>query len=296
MNLLGLVFSILFILSYGYYSIWEKHLTGARVRSAYVSHQKAAREITNQFQSAFYEDLVTIQTEKHPSSKSSSGEPKGETEGTETFPKFNAACAQLNLFPLVQDGKQQHPQLYELMAKLLRTFYPSLLMKEKRFEYRFLDLLLWSLREDESHSLEKVAFFDLGMQKVYYKMLKGTKSWDLKSGEGYPPLLEYVKVEPADAKICLFHANPDMLSVVFDSKMAWKLCMEIHKKGGPLLTKELIQRLAFEAHVIGISEEFFELLQWTNYLGHKDKRAVFLAQQGEVFLRKRLVVSRTASN
>ncbi len=283
MNLLGLVFSILLILSYGYYAIWDKHMTGIRLRNTFTSHNQAARNLINQFESEIYHGI------RVPKKESSSIRGTQKSQEEEKVPKenpaFNRACARLNLWQLFQEGRENHPQLYELAAKLIRTFYGSM-NQEKRFEYHLLDALISSAKKTQQFSLEKIALDDPDMQKMYYRMLKGTKIWDLLRNVGYPPLLEYVKAEPSQEKICIFHSHPDMLRVLFNPKIAEKLYSEIHKEEGPPLTRELIERLASEAHVIRIDPDFFELLTLTGYLQHEEKKKIFIASEGDVHLRK----------
>lgn len=289
MNILGLVFSILLILSYGYYAVLDKHAAGIKLRNTYLSHYEANRKVLNQFESQFYNH--SLHPKKNLPVKEKTEEEKfaGE-EINEKEPKFNRECARINLWPLIHEGREAHPLLYELAAKLIRTFYGPLNPEEKRFEYRFLNLLLASAKksEQDAFSLEKVVLPDPEMQRIYYKMLKGTKKWDLREEIGYPPFTEYVKAEPADEKICIFHAHPDLLTVVFNPKIAWKLHGELHKEGGPVLTRELIERIASETHTFSIDNALFELLELKDYLKHQDQKTTFVADVGGVLLRKKL--------
>ncbi len=291
MNILTLVFSLMLIFSFGFYASWDKHMTGRRLRGTYISHQEASRAIFNQFESKIYKDISGVNPTPNRTRHS---QKKGGKEKKKSPPiPFNWECARLNLWPLMQEGKEAHALLYEWAAHLIRTFYAPFLPKEKRFEYHFLDVWIASAKQahqkEESFSLEKVSLLDPDLQILYYKMLKGTKKWNLAQGEGYPPLLDYVKGVPFDEKICIFHAHPDMLTVIFNSKMAFKLHSAIHKKkeSAPL-TKELIERLSFESHLVGLDPALFTLLELSGYSSHQEKNKVFVANQGEVFLRKNL--------
>jgi hypothetical protein len=57
MNVLGLVFSILLILSYGFYACWDKHTAASRLRNTYVAYQQVNRKILNSFESSVYENF-----------------------------------------------------------------------------------------------------------------------------------------------------------------------------------------------------------------------------------------------
>lgn len=117
-------------------------------------------------------------------------------------------------------------------------------------------------------------------------MLKGTKHWDLKQKIGYPPLLDYFKAIPSEEKICLFHAHPDMLSVLFNPRIAEKLYVEIHRKEGPPPTRELIERLSFETHSIGTDPDLLALLEYGRPHHIENKKA--FVSEGDLSLRKNL--------
>ncbi len=286
MNVLGLVFSLMLILSYGFYACWDKQTALSRLRSTYVGYHKANRKILNSYQSEIYKNIR--------------GKPK-ETKKrakwlTAQIPKkkkadFNHECAKINLWPLIQEGREQHPVLYETAAQMIHTFYGSF-SNEKRFEYRFLDALLASaklaMEQKETFALEKLAIEEY--QKVYYKMLKGTKTWSLIVGKGSPPLLDYVKVEQSNDKLCLFHAHPDLITALFNSQVAVKLYNEIHKKDGPLLTQELVQRICNESKLLSVDPDLFSLLQFGKP-EHEVRKKVFIAEEKEVSLRRNLYIN-----
>lgn len=291
MNLLSLVFSLLLIFSYGFYACWDKHTASTRLRSTYTSHQQAYRSILNQFESKWYKDLGRNQNPEKKKSPAAQREKEGEAEEEEEVESgFNRECSRINIWPLIHEGREKHPLLYELAAKLIRTFYSSL-QTEKRFEYRFLNLLLASakaaLQEEAPFALEKIVLLDPELQKLYYKMLKGTKHWDLKQQVGYPPLLDSFKAIPSQERICLYHANTDIFTALFNAKIAAKLYSEIHRKDGPPPTRELIERLAFEAHLISLDPDLFDLFEYGRP-HHIENKKAFIATEGDLFLRKDL--------
>lgn len=290
MNVLSLVFSVMLIISYGYYAVWEKNIAGRRLRTTYTAHNQANRTILNKFESKIYNSLGSKKAKSPNSGK------KGEKKRTgkkKKAPEFNRGCARINLWPLIQEGKENHAQLYELSAKLIRTFYAPITPNEKRFEYHILDVLIASAKEaiqenEDLFSLEKIELLDPDLKRIYYKMLKGTKKWDLRQNIGYPPLLDYVKAERSEEKICIFHSHPDMLTLLFNSELAWKLHEEIHKDQGAVLSRELIEHLASELHMIRLDSDIFQIVTLKEYYSHEDKKKIITAGQGEVLLRKNL--------
>jgi hypothetical protein len=291
MNVLGLIFSLLLILSYGFYASWNQHTALLRLRSSYHAVQKANREILNSYESEIYNAL---REKPKQSTSHEPSEPKHVSQLDSSEPQvinMNRHCAKLNLWPLVQEGRNAHPLLYELAAKMIRTFYLSLLPKEKRVEYRFLDAFLASAKlapqQNSPLCLEKLLIPNY--EKPFYKMLKGTKKWDLASKFGYPSLLDYLKIEPSQDKLCLFHAHPDLITVLFNSQMANKLYSEVHKKDGSLLTQELLERLVSETHSIAIDPDLLKMLEFGRPQ-HKDQKKIFIAEDADVLLRKTISI------
>lgn len=287
MNVLGLVFSLLLILSYSFYACWDKHIVSSRLRSTYLSHETANRKLLNSYQSEVYAHMGH---KKKTESDTRTKPIKPNLKPPKTKkPEPNPDCAKLNLWPLFEEGPEAHPVLYELAAKMIRTFYST----QKQFEYRLLDALLKGGKEaiqNQSHfALEKIDLHDTDLQHFYYKMLKGTKKWSLDAQVGYPSLLDYVKAHPSKDKLCLFEAHPDLMAACFNLPLAKKLYAELHKKPPTLLTKELIDRLANETHQIAISQEVLELFELSN-TSHEGHKKTFIAEQGEVSLKKILPI------
>lgn len=295
MNVLGLVFSILLILSYGFYACWDKQTASSRLRNTYTSYSQVNRKILNSFESQVYKGLEAVKATAKQEDHEEEFQPEEKAVENEKKPGINRACSRINLWPLIQEGRENHPALYELAAKLIRTFYGSLHTGEKRFEYHFLDVLIASskaaLQEDHPFSLEKVALVKPDLQRVYYKMLRGTKHWDLIENIGYPPLQDYVKAESSEDKICVSHAHPDLLTVLFNSKIGWKLYNEIHQQSAPALTEQLIEKVCSEMHQISVDKDLLKLLE-LGYPDHKEHKKAFIAEdeKGNVSIRKNLYI------
>lgn len=261
MNLLGLVFSLLLIISYVFFACWEKQNGSARLRNTYISHQKVQRKILRHYESELYSHL---RQKSIPTSVKDSTTQKKRPPSALPKNPLNQECARLNLWPLIQKGREEHQLLYETAARMLRIFYAPLFERKSRFEYFFLDQLLKSaktaLQKESLFQMEKIAFQDPQLQLIYYKMLKGTKKWDLPQRIGYPSLLDYIQFDSAEEKICLFHAHPDLLAVFFGFPVAGKLYSELHKENPPPITAEFIETLCSEAHITALDPEIFSLL------------------------------------
>ncbi len=300
MNLLGLVFSMMMILSYASCASFNKYLGASKLRKAYAANHAVSREILNCYASDIYNNNLSgkASTPKKEKLSDVETEPEGieeEVPNKTKTPELNRHCAKINLWPLIQEGRKDHPVLYELAAKLIRTFYEPLSSQKNRFEYYFLDTLLKSAKtlqqEDTLFVMEKITLIDPDLQKIYYKMLKGTKNCDLRNKRGYPPLLDYVKAEPSKEKICVFHAHPDLITVLFNEDVAWHLYWQIHQKNPPALTAELIEKATSEMHQIGLDQELIKLLQ-LGHPHHEEHKKAFVAEdeKGDIFLRKNIYI------
>jgi hypothetical protein len=282
MNFLTFVFSILLVLSFGTYAAIEKMAGDRRIRSTYLGHLKANRKILSKCESETYRHFRSVEKGAEEKTKKQSS-PKPTPP---TVPRINPECARLNLWPLVQEGRESHPFLYESTAKLLRLFYGSALFENKpRAEYAFLDQFLKKAKEHPT-SLEKIS---LGtFQPLYYKMLKGTKEWNLEANLGYPSFLDAVSLEESPSKVCICHAHPDQLAVFFGPKAAAKLFAELHQKNPPPASKDLIERICSESHAMPPDPSLYLLLELGRPAHSKHSKRTLIEEDSDthVSLRK----------
>ena len=148
MNFLTFIFSLLLILSFGTFAALEKQSGDRRIRSTFLGHLKANRKILSKCETENYRSFRAIPKPK-TSEKTNTGKERQRREPK--APLLNPECARINLWPLIQEGKNEHPLLYETVARLLRTFYGNALFEnQSRFEYRFLDSFLKRAKECKS--------------------------------------------------------------------------------------------------------------------------------------------------
>ena len=286
MNFLAFIFSILLILTFGNLAIREKQMGARRMKTTYLGHIHAGRKILSTCERETYNSFDAMPKPKslHPKKKAASAPSQKPPK-----PMPNAICARLNLQPLIDQGRENHRFLYDLTAKMLRTFYEPLFEeKGNKSEYTFLDAWVKaarSLRAQETQfAYEKIVFKNPEYQALYYKMLKGTKKWDLEKKLGYPPLLDYIQFDLNATKICVAHTHPDLLSVFFNGRAAAKLYGEIHRQKPPLLTKELLERICLENSAIRVEPELYALIH-VGAASHKAKLgSALIAEDAETHI------------
>lgn len=297
MNFITFVLSLLLIFSIGTFVALEKQAGNRRLRNTYLGHVAANRKILSKWESEVYKSL-----RGEPSSPKKKGlhTTSEKTKKEHKIPLVNPECARLNLWPLIQEGREEHPFLYATALKFLETFYASSLFSEKPQEQAlFLNDFLKKAKlaiQKNQFSMETLSL-DPRFQILYYQMLKGTKQWDLLQKMGYPSLLDIVKVEEHPSKICLSHALPGPIAALFNPKAALLLYQEIHKESPPLLTRELIEKICADSHLIMLDPEVFNLIDLKNPAHAKERKTTLVAEDADtkISLRKTIYTRRESA-
>lgn len=263
MNLLGLILGFLLIFACTFSLSLAKSSLSQRVEKTYQAHTNATRHILNSYESLCYhrmrgetKDLPKISSQKKPQKKKEE-------------PSLNQECARINLWPLIEDGKEKHIVLYETAARALSAMYrPILAQIPPRSEYTILDAILSSAQKAKFSTqhphvhLEKLSLNGdrvkqlYTLQSIYYQMLRGTKQ--NVNELSYPSLMECFVIDQKPSAICIQHASFEMLKALFGEKAAGQLFHEMEESEIPL-TMERIQDVCHQAS-LDVSEDFFKLL------------------------------------
>ena len=291
MNILGIVFSMLLIFSFGFYACLEKQVAIHQIHKTFLAQAKIHHQILSDCEEKNYKSIKAIR--KKTLSKGASSSPKASKKSSEkplTIPLVNPECARLNLWPLLQKEEKEEgrPPLYEQLAHLLKIYYEKPLFAffsdRSELEYRFLDAWLLEIRKilaqkpQEPILLEKIAFKDSSLQTLYYNMLRGSKN-------KYPPLLDFVKIKQVakeSEKLCLLHATPTMLSVFFTTA-ANAIYEEMHKET-LVITEERIEELCRQHHAAAPPKELFQLLSLSRFSHPSTPETTFWEEDGETKL------------
>lgn len=141
-------------------------------------------------------------------------------------------CSQLNIYPLLKEGKQKQPELFLLFKRFLNHFYKPF-FDQKGLDEHLIDSLIEQMQPlllKDAYteiSLASLVFKDQTLQKLFYQILKGSGNY--RGEEGYPALFDYVKVTKREkAKICLAKCPDELLIALMGEKRAFKL-LELRK-------------------------------------------------------------------
>jgi hypothetical protein len=292
MNILPFVFAVLFILSYGIGASLQNQIASHRNQKANLGLLRAERKFLQDSELEQYKNLPGVELKSEKGEKSTSLA-KEEPSNDVPFPKINPSCARLNLFPLIDEGKEAHLPLYETAAKLLRTFYQAEVFgNEKRFEYKLLDNLLASAKKQlevkDTFPLETLSLKDTSLQPVYYILLKGIV-------KRFPSLLDYIKIERPPSQICLFHAHPKIMTVFFGEKTASRLYQELHGERKAAIGLEAILQWAHDPHLAFVDAKVWELIdfQRPKHGSSSQKTLVAEDEESHISIRKNIQLKAT---
>lgn len=295
MNIIPFVLTILLVLSYGVAASFQGRLLSHRNQKAYMGLRGAELDLLRGSEMKQFKTLAGDLVKKERVQRPPRERKKNQESAPIEIPEINPSCAKLNLHPLVTDGREAHAALYETAAKMLRIFYQKpCFPTEARFEYKLLDAIIAGAKakmgEKTILPLETIAVKDPLLQPIYYKFLKGMKRYEL-SEVGYPPLIDYWKIEKEKKKICLFHCNKEILTVFFGPKTTSKLYEELHdesKKAG--MTLEGILAWSTDPELHFVPKEVWDLIDFNRPQHGDSKRVTMLGSEDGVSLRKDVVI------
>jgi hypothetical protein len=293
MNILSLVMGLLLIFACTFTLSLRKATLSQGVEKTYQAHMNVSRKILNSYESLCYERMRGEATEKKEIKKTKKNSKKEEKVQT------NLDCARLDLWPLVADGIEEHPELYETAAQMLRAFYAkSLFEGQQRLEYAVLNSILEAARHDASLDpnasrlhLEKLnlnagnvkPFYNA--QSIYYRMLRGTRL--TASGSGYPSLLDYFSLESKKSSVCLHHASLEMLSALFGPNIASILFTQMKENKAPL-TIEQFKDICTQNGKLAVSDEFINLFDLQSSVHHGSGHQTLVQQDANVCLKQKV--------
>ena len=294
MNILALVFSILMILSFGFYTAMEKDHLLRRIDKTFLGQSHAARKLLYKYENESFNAISLTKKVKKDTTTEKPKQKSAAKKPPKKAPEINPECARLNLWPLVEEGREEHQLLYEQLASLLRLFYKEHLFThfsdKTGLEHYFLSTWIKSIKALDSEQppvLEKIALTDPSLQMLYYKMLKGAKG-------RYPSLLDLVKISPiTKEKICLHHANLDLLTLFFGDA-AQAVYNELHGDH-IIVTEEMIEEACRKGRYTTLDKELFTLLELSRSSHKKSLEKTLVGEDASthISLRKKVYLRKS---
>ena len=115
--------------------------------------------------------------------------------------------AKVNILSLLIDNKDASKDLYNLTANLIKILYEKSDFYKNAFEFQILDEIIEALKmqnkKQKPLNLPELTLKMKKNQKIYYKMLKGSKFYNFNKSIGYPSLLDFITISPGNNEILL---------------------------------------------------------------------------------------------
>src|SRR6185437_46374 len=126
-------------------------------------------------------------------------------------------AGKFNLFPFIGlvKGDTLATYLYEPAAELIRTLYQHapFWKAEAHYEYQILEAFA---KMNPETSLYALFSDNPELARIFYLMQKGTNTYQLENGLGYPPLEDFFRIEPMNRQALVLnfqHAPQPVLQV-----------------------------------------------------------------------------------
>ena len=227
MNLLPLIFAFILIFSLLTTGLLRQEIRSAISTKSIESFYTLSRDILNKQWQKQHNKITNVRndstaTEKKPT-PSATKKPKKHSSLRTGFPPKEMMKS--NLLPLLQlqTNPQDHP-LYEVNANLLRLLYEENLFKQTtqtEVEYAILNALIKSYYlNKEAQTLCEFVLETEELKKIYYKMLRGTNQYEIKTGKGIPPLEDFFCLASNKPAIYFTFASPPLLEALLGKKGA----------------------------------------------------------------------------
>lgn len=244
MNILPFVTVFLVVLSILAFSSLKDFKIFSLDSKALIGYFEAKRHLRNLSVETYYKKLP-----KKSLVKKEKKEPTENVSAPTNYRESKAYFEKINLTALLESPEDK--LLKKAFANLFESLYghAALLSSEKEVS-GFVDNLV-EAEKDSSEPIEflKLYLDDGNFNKAFYKMLKGTKTFNLETKEGYPPLEDMFSLEIKDQKAFAFHSLPkSFLQALFGDSVARGILAEeaklrLSNAPSKLMTKESLKEL-----------------------------------------------------
>jgi len=222
MNLLPFVIIIVLVL--GMFSLSQFRRTNSleQEKNTYVAYFKGLREARNDVEDSAYAQARTPNSSNKPSESTTTTEKNDDIKKRPFFRdrKIGWPGGRLNLSSLLDDT-QDTADLEKITLGYLKALYGNKSFFPKNPK-TFLKHLVAKLKaNEETIPLHELVLDDPTMQDTFYKMLRGTHTYDIIQEKGYPPFDHFFTFEKNSEPPMNFHsANVVFLNVALGKNLA----------------------------------------------------------------------------
>ncbi len=233
MNLLPFVCALLVIFGLLSTSLFRERISLSNLKTACQGSLRAERKSRNYLESALYIKNKKVQSAKEKK-EISAAKPNPQPQknpDSDKLPehrdeKIFTTNTKLNLTPLFTE---KNPLLYDTTLHYIRALYGKASFYREGLEKQILDQIMASgIALKQRASFTELFPEDPALRTIFYKMLKGTGSYDLDTGMGYPAFDNYFQLgeNPKSPAICFREAPTRLLRSLFGEAAAEEILKE----------------------------------------------------------------------
>lgn len=230
MNILPLVVTFLIIFSCFAATFLKELKSFALIERALDGYHRTESALNNAIAQRAYKRIKRAQKVTSSTQKTSTSA-KQIVSKREFFPPLEDS--KFHLAPLLTyEGEIAGHPLYKPFTELLRLLYQNCLFKQEKNPEKLAELLTEGLlkkakKSPDADLLAALCPDDPRLQKIYYKMLKGTNQYSRSTG--IPPLEHFLSLADGEKAIHIGFASPLLLEALFGEKITAHI-LEFEKK------------------------------------------------------------------
>ncbi|QVL57665.1 MAG: hypothetical protein KFB93_00905 [Simkaniaceae bacterium] len=230
MNLLPFVMVIIMVLSLFSLSQFEGAIAQKKENQIYLAYFRGLRETRNEKEKIAYErTLVKKEGDQKKSNEKLTSQP---SQNYFREKRVGWEKGKLNLSSLLKEP-YKYPALETIVIEYVKDLYShaDFFPKNDKHTKALIKALIKQYKKvDPLTPFHELTFSDSNLQDIFYKMVRGTHTYDLEMKIGYPPFGEMFTFEKSDRPPMNYHyANLSFLSIVFGEKIT-KDFVELEKK------------------------------------------------------------------
>ncbi|NGX51381.1 MAG: hypothetical protein K1060chlam2_01247 [Chlamydiae bacterium] len=209
MNLLPFVITIVLILGMFSLSQFENANSLQKEKNIYVAYFEGLRKARNHLEDSAYKRRRESNSKRGTSSSSKA---KDEVKELPFFRerKLGWSGGRLNLSALLS-ASQKYRGVEKIAVEYLEALYGTNDTFPKNLKPLLKALIVKLTASEELTPLHEVELDDPKMQALFYKMLRGTQTYDLMGGEGYPPFDHFFTFQGEEIAPINFHSASELL-------------------------------------------------------------------------------------
>lgn len=229
MNILPLVSAFIILFAIGSYTFLHSVRAAVQEKFHYTGALAVERTFASQIQNEIYKDQKGKGDDSDEKTDSKKNENKKFESPRDDRSKYNNR--KINIKKL--SAAQGNPQLEKVVLTLLRDIYGQTAIYTPNLEHEVLATLIATLKLHPSvNSFEELLpKISSGSTALFYKLIKGTQDYELRTKKGYPALGDFLSLEGKPTKpINFYTAYRPVLSAVFGEKICELILIEEQRK------------------------------------------------------------------